>query len=98
MSPRKPSLSAILGNATREAHSPLYLVMREHYEEMMAAFAGKRPNWPVLIQRFADLGIMDGNGKPPTLRGAQATWYRVKRDMERQAAEPARLSRPSSMG
>ena len=59
--------------------------MSENYETIKRSMEGGRPNWRALVAGFAQLGIMDGDGKPPTIRGARNTWYRVK-----QAHEPVR--------
>lgn len=37
---------------------------------------------------MGDAGLTDREGKPPTIRTAQQTWYRLKQDMARKAAKP----------
>jgi hypothetical protein len=81
--------------ASREAkakHSPLYLWMRDNYEELRAEFDLHGPRWRERHKALCDVGLKDQDDKPPTFRGAQDTWYRVVRDMEAKggvrAAEP----------
>jgi len=80
MAGKKLSLESLLTQAVADRHSPLYIAMRDHHDAMVRAFENKRPDWSALVVGFNDLGIMDGDGKPPTIRGAQNTWARVKKD------------------
>ena len=70
--------------------SPLYRWMRKHHDRLIAEFDEHGTNWRELVKGFAEIGLTDRNGRPPTLRGAQQTWYRVRRDV---AADRARKSR-----
>lgn len=92
MAGKKLSLESLLTQAVADRHSPLYITMREHHDAMVRAFENKRPDWSALVAGFNELGILDGDGKPPTIRGAQNTWARVKKDMSgkaRQAVKPS---------
>jgi len=57
--------------------------MRQNFLRLHAAFEERGPNWPELAAAFAQEGLVDFRNKPATLRCAQQTWYRVKRDMTR---------------
>lgn len=67
----------------------LYVWMYKRHDALVARFEKRRrdglggPNWPALVAEFVALGLTDATGKPPTLRGAQQTWYRVVRDVKR---------------
>ncbi len=98
MAGKKLSLEGLLIQAVADRHSPLYIAMRDHYDAMIRAFESKRPDWSVLVAGFNELGILDGDGKPPTLRGAQNTWARVKKDLggkARQGVKPSPQPAPA---
>ena len=82
MADAKPGIEGLLTEAVAERHSPLYIAMRDSHDPMVRAFENKRPDWSALVAGFNDLGILDGQGKPPTIRCAQNTWARVKKDVQ----------------
>lgn len=62
-------------------HSKLHRWMVEQYPALRRLFAENGPQWPKLLAFFAEEGLTDADGKPPTLRGAQQTWYRIGQRM-----------------
>jgi len=94
MAGKKLSLEGLLAQAVSDRHSPLYIAMRDHHDAMVRAFENKRPDWSALVAGFDELGILDGDGKPPSVRGAQNTWARVKRDFGGKARHGAKPSPP----
>lgn len=92
MAGKKLSLEGLLAQAVMERHSPLYIAMRDNHAAMLRAFESKRPDWTALVAGFKELGILDGNGNPPTIRGAQNTWARVKKDLGSKARQGVKPS------
>lgn len=101
-------LSRVLSSleAGGNRRSPLYRWLHERHDALASGFERRRteglggPNWAALVAEFAALGLTDGTGKAPTLRGAQQTWYRVVRDVERARSErhtrdPVPVPRPA---
>lgn len=93
-------LSARGAGKGRGARSPLYAWMRKHYAELKAEFEANGPHWVARTQAMAEIGLTDQDGKPPTVRTAQQTWYRLIREMEGQAiqdsGQPAAPSKRTS--
>lgn len=79
-----PRLAKVLdvGRRGKAKHSPLYLWMMENFADLKAEFDLYGPRWEKRYKALGEVGLTDYDDKPPTLRGAQATWYRVVRDME----------------
>src|SRR5689334_2113209 len=69
--------------------SPLYRWMWKHHDRLAAEFDELGTNWKALLQGFIELGLTDRNGRPPTLKGAQETWYKVRRDIAKARAKKA---------
>ncbi|UZO91805.1 hypothetical protein [Roseomonas mucosa] len=85
-----PILANVLG-ASSQGHgkrSPLYVWMRRHFAALNEEFEAHGPNWTERVKRMGEAGLTDREGKPPTIRTAQQTWYRLKQDMARKAAKP----------
>lgn len=78
-----PRLRRALNAIGRGKHSELYLWMRHHHSALKANFKEKGPSWQALVVVFAEEGLTDAAGNPPTLRTAQQTWYRVCREVEK---------------
>jgi hypothetical protein len=79
------TLEAILADPRfrrRRTHSPLYEWMKEHHDAVAEEFAKYGPQWALRIAAMQEGGLLDGTGKPPTVRTAQRTWYRVRADLE----------------
>ena len=76
-----PGIETLLKRATAPKHSPLYLFLRENHPALSAAFKAGRPDWKAIVEELANLGVVDGDGKPPQLRTAQQAWYRVCHDL-----------------
>lgn len=75
------TVERIFGAATYERHSPLYVALRDNHDAIAKALDSGRPDWRKIVAGLAGLGIVDGKGAAPTIRGAQQTWYRVRRDV-----------------
>jgi hypothetical protein len=61
--------------------SPLFLWLRENHDALAAAFANNAPAWASLATYLGERGVRDGEGKPPTARGARDAWWRVRREV-----------------
>ena len=57
------------------------LVPRYH-DELTAAFGRSSPSWTKLAEVLGSHGLVDGDGKPPTARGARGAWGRVRADIK----------------
>jgi len=65
----------------RSGHSPLYEDMWQEFARLSKIFTPlRRPDWAQVAAAYAKAGAMDGDGKPPSDRVVQKTWWRVKRD------------------
>jgi hypothetical protein len=61
-------------------HSPLYEWLWARHETLAAEFNPPRtPNWRTIADGFAELGIVDGKGQPPTSVVVRKTWLKVNR-------------------
>lgn len=94
------TLRAVVGEIRKSGdRSPLFWWLVEHYDEIARAAEGRRLQWSSLCARFAEAGLTDLTGKPPSANTAKVTWQRVKRAVaksrQRQAAE---LAEPRRVG
>jgi hypothetical protein len=55
--------------------------MRTNYAEFTRALEAERPSWEALCAEFADAGLIDRTGKPPSTATARKTWERVRKDV-----------------
>lgn len=70
--------------------SKLYRWMADNYDAFQATLAeAGRPNWQELAKVFAEDGLTDSEGKPPSPEGTRQTWWKV-----RKAVEAARKKAP----
>jgi hypothetical protein len=69
--------------SNRRGHSPLFLWMRAHHDDLTAEFAANPPNWQQLAQVFSDQGLTDRTGKASSPAIARLTWYRVRQAVAR---------------
>lgn len=76
-------------------HSPLYLWMRDNREALAADFARNGPQWAERAKLMGEAGLLDRMGKPPTVRGAMQTWYRVCLDTKGTELTPAAVAAQS---
>ena len=75
--------------------SRLYREMKKRHADLTLTFSENGPGWSELVKVFARLGWTDREGKRPSIRTAQDTWYRVCRDVRSQSLSPGR-SEPRS--
>ena len=61
--------------------SLLYRWMRTNHAEFARAFEAERPSWEALCAEFAEAGLIDRTGKPPSTATARKTWERVRKDV-----------------
>lgn len=66
--------------------SPLYLWLRENHDALVATFAQSGPSWVTVARYLGEHGILDGDAKPPTARGARNAWGRVRKDVAKARA------------
>ncbi len=55
--------------------------MQRNHDHLMREFERNPPAWGRLAAILGSRGVLDGDGKPPTARGARGAWYRVRRDL-----------------
>jgi hypothetical protein len=73
------SLRAVVTEITKSSErSPLFWWLVEHHDELVAASRGRRMQWDALCIRFAESGLTDSTGKPPTAATARRTWHRAR--------------------
>jgi hypothetical protein len=56
---------------------PLYTWMLRHHDELAAMFGGRRLDWAILTEAFAELGFCGPDGGPLKPKSVQQAWYRV---------------------
>jgi hypothetical protein len=97
--PGRPDVALVVSQAVtsrvrgRGRRSPLYLWFRENHDVLTVEFERNAPSWSKLAEVLGTHGVLDGDGKPPTARGARGAWSRVRADVkkgrERRVATPA---------
>jgi hypothetical protein len=87
--------TALLDDAAMASRSTLFLWMMDNRIEFgdVLARAG-RPDWKALAETFAEQGLTDGDGKPPTPVGTRQTWWKVRRAMARKESPRASATKP----
>jgi len=80
-------LAAIDKANPMRARSPLARWMLRNYDAFAARYTARRADWSVLAQVFADAGLTDADGKPPTGVTARKTWQRVRQTRKQMALE-----------
>lgn len=73
----------------RARKSRLYLWLQRNHDHLVREFDRNAPAWGRLAAILGSRGVLDGDGKPPTARGARGAWYRVRREV---AAERERAA------
>ena len=58
--------------------------MRANHDALDARLRGHRTVWSKLAAVFAEQGLVDARGNPPTAEGARKTWQRIKREVQRE--------------
>lgn len=61
--------------------SRLYLWLQQNHDALTQEFTRNPPSWNKLADILGRRGVLDGDGKNPTARGARGAWYRVRRDI-----------------
>lgn len=91
-----PKLARVLRipDESRGRRSPLYLWMKRNFAELSAEFRENGPRWDARVKAMKAAGLVDWNRRPPTVRTAQQTWYRLCRDMEKAPPASAAPSPP----
>ena len=65
----------------RARKSRLYLWLLRNHDHLVREFEQNPPAWGRLAAILGSRGVLDGDGKPPTARGARGAWYRVRREV-----------------
>lgn len=68
--------------------SALYLWLRTNHDRLVAEFGNNPPSWGRFAEVLGAHGVLDGDGKPPSARGARGAWYRVRQDVEKARSKP----------
>jgi len=96
MSTSKRGLQAILRDIE---HSPerstLFWYMLDNYEDLSRSALGKRIRWAPLSERFAALGLLNGQGKAPTAENARLTWWNVRQEVAKRQAQDQHRAEPT---
>ena len=58
--------------------------MRANHDALDVRLRGHRTVWSKLAAVFAEQGLVDARGNPPTAEGARKTWQRIKREVQRE--------------
>lgn len=95
-----PVLAKVLesGRGPGDRHSLLYRWMWRHHTALARQFAEAQPSWTAMAQTFAEEGLVDRTGKPPTPKTAQQTWRRVRAAKARAAAQKLRQRPKDALG
>jgi hypothetical protein len=92
----KAETSAIMASIARPAtRSSLFWWLLDNHAAILESASGRKLDWRRLCTNFRDQGLTDLEGKPPTLRTARMTWWRVRKEharIETQRAERERLA------
>lgn len=82
------------GAGGRGRRSPLSRWLRANHHEFAATLATREPRWDEVARGLSAMGLLDGNGKPPTGDRVRKVWWETRRD--RLAVEAASQNRSSS--
>jgi len=78
-----------LAQGPGRAHSTLFDWLYRHRAALARDFEDTPPSWPHMAKLWAEAGLTDRNGKPPTAHTAGQTWRRVLQVAERKRAKEA---------
>ena len=99
MGKNRTGLGAVLKNVARgPERSPLFYFLYDNHDAIMQAAAGRRIRWEPIQAQVIELGLTDGDNKPPTAERVRQTWFLVRKEVVKQRA--LRMSggnRPSLM-
>jgi hypothetical protein len=96
MTRKQVPLSA-LADAAMTRRSPLYTWMMVNHDAFNAIVKeAVRPNWAKLAEEFANNGLTDGEGKPPTDECTRQTWWRVRKAVAARRAAAAKRTPPKT--
>jgi len=65
--------------ACNRGRSRLFWWLVQNHDEIVKKAAGNRMRWQPLCVLFAEHGLTDINGRPPTPRTARETWFQARR-------------------
>jgi len=96
MRTNKRGLRAILREIEHgPERSTLFWYMLDNYEDLSRSAARTRIRWVPLSERFAALGLLDGQGKTPTAENARLTWWNVRQEVAKRQAEHRQETQPA---
>lgn len=74
-------LAALEKQPGQGRQSPVYAFLWTNYAKLQSRLTPRaRPNWAVIAEEFARLGVLDGRGKPPTAERVRKVWWQVGKD------------------
>lgn len=92
----RPKIPSELTQALRKAVSlpyagrgSVYRMMRDHAAAIGTDIKTYGPRWMERAQAMTDAGLMDEQGKAPSVKAVRLTWRRVLRDIAAQPIMPA---------
>lgn len=75
-------------------HSPTYEGLWAFYDRLVGHLdPPRRPDWQDMAVRLGAKGFVDVEGKPPSGELVRKTWWKVRRDKQRQAEGTTRRPR-----
>ena len=63
--------------------------MYVNHDALAKQFGLTAPSWPDIARNLGDKGVLDGDGKAPTARGARGVWSRVRDQKKREGGSLA---------
>ncbi len=73
--------------------SSLFVWMVDHHADLMTKGRSRRMPWIQLCVDFAELGLKDGQGKPPTPKRAGETWREACAEVEAEVEQANKAGR-----
>jgi hypothetical protein len=92
---RKPTesvaaIAAAIGGRSLRGHSPAYVWMTRHFEELQSEYARGKPDWVAVTELLTKLEVTNLDGSALQPDNVRRTWGRVMRDQRRSQPLPRR--------
>ncbi|MGI4939529.1 MAG: hypothetical protein ACRYHQ_02980 [Janthinobacterium lividum] len=86
------------GMGGRGRRSPLSRWLRANHDEFAATLVAREPGWDEVARGLSAMGLLDGNGKPPTGDRVRKVWWETRRDKLATEAALQERSQPRIAG
>jgi hypothetical protein len=92
---RKPTesvaeIAAAIGGRSLRGHSPAYVWMTRHFEQLQSEYARGKPDWVAVTELLTKLEVTNLDGSALQPDNVRRTWGRVARDQKRSQPPPRR--------